>query len=102
MKIRIGTILGIDGDSDPGPFNEAVRAMEALGFDSLWLAELISRGTPDPIVGLAHAGRVGQAAALARPAVHRAAARRLRARAARPRRAGRFPPSRGADPGPGL
>ena len=55
MKIRIGTILGIDGGSDPGPFNEAVDAMERLGFDSLWLAELISRSTPDPIVGLAHA-----------------------------------------------
>jgi len=55
MKIRIGTILGIDGDSDPGPFNEAVAAMEDLGFDSLWLAELTSRPTPDPIVGLAHA-----------------------------------------------
>jgi len=55
MKIRIGTILGIDGNSDPGPFNEAVAAMEALGFDSLWLAELMSRETPDPIVGLAHA-----------------------------------------------
>jgi probable F420-dependent oxidoreductase len=52
MKIRIGTILGIDGDSDPGPFNEAVTAMEELGFDSLWLAELTSRATPDPIVGL--------------------------------------------------
>ena len=55
MKIRIGTILGIDGDSDPGPFNEAVAAMEDLRFDSLWLAELTSRATPDPIVGLAHA-----------------------------------------------
>jgi probable F420-dependent oxidoreductase len=55
MKIRIGTILGIDGGSDPGPFNEAVAAMEDLGFDSLWLAELTSRATPDPIVGLAHA-----------------------------------------------
>jgi probable F420-dependent oxidoreductase len=55
MKIRIGTILGIDGGSDPGPFNEAVAAMEELGFDSLWLAELMSRPTPDPIVGLAHA-----------------------------------------------
>lgn len=52
MKIRIGTILGIDGDSDPGPFGEAVTAMEELGFDSLWLAELTSRATPDPIVGL--------------------------------------------------
>ena len=52
MKIRIGTILGIDGDSDPGPFNEAVTAMEDLGFDSLWLAELTSRPTPDPIIGL--------------------------------------------------
>jgi len=55
MKIRIGTILGIDGDSDPGPFNDALAAMEDLGFDSLWLAELTSRPTPDPIVGLAHA-----------------------------------------------
>ena len=55
VKIRIGTILGIDGDSDPGPFNEAVAALEDLGFDSLWLAELVSRATPDPIVGLAHA-----------------------------------------------
>jgi probable F420-dependent oxidoreductase len=52
MKIRIGTILGIDGDSDPGPFGEAVTAMEELGFGSLWLAELTSRATPDPIVGL--------------------------------------------------
>ncbi|HEV7688660.1 MAG TPA: LLM class flavin-dependent oxidoreductase, partial [Acidimicrobiia bacterium] len=52
MKIRIGIILGIDGDSDPGPFGEAVTAMEELGFDSLWLAELTSRATPDPIVGL--------------------------------------------------
>ena len=52
MKIRIGIILGIDGDSDPGPFGEAVMAMEELGFDSLWLAELTSRATPDPIVGL--------------------------------------------------
>jgi probable F420-dependent oxidoreductase len=55
MKIRIGTILGIDGDSDPGPFNEAVTATEDLGFDSLWLAELTSRPTPDPIVGLTYA-----------------------------------------------
>jgi probable F420-dependent oxidoreductase len=55
VKIRIGTILGIDGGADPGPFNEAVAAMEDLGFDSLWLAELMSRATPDPIVGLAHA-----------------------------------------------
>lgn len=52
MKIRIGTILGIDGNSDPGPFGEAVAAMEELGFDSLWLAELTSRATPDPMVGL--------------------------------------------------
>jgi probable F420-dependent oxidoreductase len=55
MKIRIGTIFGIDGDSDPGPFNEAVTATEDLGFDSLWLAELTSRPTPDPIVGLTYA-----------------------------------------------
>jgi probable F420-dependent oxidoreductase len=52
MKIRIGTILGIDGDSDPGAFNEAVTATEELGFDSLWLAELTSRPAPDPMVGL--------------------------------------------------
>jgi len=55
MKIRIGTILGIDGGTDPGAFAEAVAAMESLGFDSLWLAELTSRPTPDPIVGLSFA-----------------------------------------------
>src|SRR5437763_4701144 len=55
MKIRIGTILGIDGGADPGAFSEAVTAMESLGFDSLWLAELTSRPTPDPIVGLTFA-----------------------------------------------
>jgi probable F420-dependent oxidoreductase len=52
MKIRIGTILGIDGDCDAGPFNEAVTATEELGFDSLWLAELTSKPTPDPMIGL--------------------------------------------------
>ena len=35
------TILGIDGDSDPGPFNEAVAAMEALGFDSVWAGDSV-------------------------------------------------------------
>ncbi|HEV7864846.1 MAG TPA: LLM class flavin-dependent oxidoreductase [Acidimicrobiia bacterium] len=55
MKIRIGTILGIDGGSDPGAFRESVAAMEDLGFDSLWLAELTSRPSPDPIVGLTYA-----------------------------------------------
>jgi probable F420-dependent oxidoreductase len=55
MKVRIGTILGIDGDSDPGPFGEAVSASEELGFDSLWLAELTSRPAPDPMIGLAWA-----------------------------------------------
>jgi probable F420-dependent oxidoreductase len=55
MKIRIGTILGVDGGTDPGAFAETVDAMESLGFDSLWLAELTSRPTPDPIVGLSFA-----------------------------------------------
>jgi len=55
MKIRIGTIMGVDGGSDPGAFAAAVDAMESLGFDSLWLAELTSRPTPDPIVGLTFA-----------------------------------------------
>jgi probable F420-dependent oxidoreductase len=58
MKIRIGTILGIDGGTDPGAFSEAVAAMESLGFDSLWLAELTSRPSPDPIVGLTFAAAV--------------------------------------------
>src|SRR2546430_100301 len=55
MKIRIGTILGIDGGTDPGAFAEAVAAMESLGFDSLWLAELTSPAPPDPIGGLTFA-----------------------------------------------
>lgn len=55
MKVRIGVSLGIDGDTDPGALAEAVRAMEELRFDSVWLAERITTNTPDPIAGLAFA-----------------------------------------------
>lgn len=55
MKIRICVSLGIEGDTDPGALAETVTATEELRFDSLWLAERITTGTPDPIAGLAYA-----------------------------------------------
>ena len=55
MKVRIGVSLGIDGDTDPEALSDAVVAMEDLGFDSLWLAERTSTGTPDPVAGIGFA-----------------------------------------------
>ncbi|MCA1845851.1 MAG: LLM class flavin-dependent oxidoreductase [Actinobacteria bacterium] len=58
MKVRIGVSLGVDGSTDPGALDEAVRAMEDLRFDSLWLAERLTTPTPDPIAGIGFAAAV--------------------------------------------
>jgi probable F420-dependent oxidoreductase len=55
VKVRVGVSLGIDGDTDPAALAEAVRAMEDLRFDSLWLAERMTTATPDPIAALGFA-----------------------------------------------
>src|SRR3954469_24281162 len=52
MKIRIGYGLGAQRGLTADRFNEMVDALEALGFDSLWLSERVSGDAPDPIIGL--------------------------------------------------
>src|SRR2546426_5783683 len=54
MKIRIG--IGAAGaSSTPEALNELVRGLDDLGFDSLWLSEVLTGPVIDPVVGLAWA-----------------------------------------------
>ncbi|MGH7341067.1 MAG: LLM class flavin-dependent oxidoreductase, partial [Candidatus Rokuibacteriota bacterium] len=54
MKVRIG--VGSAGSaSNPEAFDELVRGLDDLGFDSLWLSEVLTGPVIDPIVGLAWA-----------------------------------------------
>ena len=54
MKIRIG--VGIGGANlTSGDLDLIVNRLEDHGFDSLWLAEVLTAGGPDPIAGLAWA-----------------------------------------------
>ncbi len=50
MKVRIG--IGAGAGADPGALG---RAIVDLGFDSLWLPEILSQPGPDPLVALAWA-----------------------------------------------
>ena len=58
MKIRIGVGLGAGGVSDSDAFCQAVQHMEQLGFDSLWLSEVLTTPVVDPLAGLAFAAGV--------------------------------------------
>src|SRR5438034_8321132 len=52
MKIRIG--VGAAGaSSTPDALAELVRGLDDLGFDSLWLSEVLTGPVIDPMVGLA-------------------------------------------------
>jgi probable F420-dependent oxidoreductase len=54
MKIRIG--VGASGAlSTPEALAELVGAIDSLGFDSLWLSEVLTGPVLDPVVGLAWA-----------------------------------------------
>ena len=54
MKIRIG--VGAAGASaTPAALSELVTAVDELGFDSLWLSEVLTGPVLDPVVGLAWA-----------------------------------------------
>ncbi len=54
MKIRIGVGLGTQTlTNDAETFGPYVEAVEALGFDSLWLSERLTGDAPDPLVALA-------------------------------------------------
>src|ERR671936_999021 len=54
MKIRIG--VGAAGAaSTPDALGELVTAIDQLGFDSLWLSEVLTGPILDPLVGLSWA-----------------------------------------------
>jgi probable F420-dependent oxidoreductase len=53
LKVRIGFGLGTRTPLDAEPFADLVDALEALGFDSLWLSERATGPAPDPMIGLA-------------------------------------------------
>ena len=55
MKIRIGVGLGAGGAADSDTFGETVLQMERVGFDSLWLSEVLTTPVVDPLAGLAFA-----------------------------------------------
>jgi probable F420-dependent oxidoreductase len=54
MKIRIGVGSG-GAASTPAALAEIVGAIDALGFDSLWLSEVLTGAVLDPVVGLSWA-----------------------------------------------
>ena len=54
MKIRIG-VGTAGGASTPDALAELVTGLDALGFDSLWLSEVLTGPVLDPLVGLAWA-----------------------------------------------
>lgn len=58
MKVRIGIGLGVAPPSAPG-LEELVGAMSAAGFDSIWLSEVLTAQSFDPLAALAWiAGRL--------------------------------------------
>ena len=54
MKIRIGVGTG-GGFAGAEPLLELVSGLDALGFDSLWLSEVLTGPVVDPLIGLAWA-----------------------------------------------
>ncbi len=60
MKIRIG--IGAAGaSSTPEALNELVRGLDDLGFDSLWVSEVLTGPVLDPVVSLAWAAASARA-----------------------------------------
>jgi probable F420-dependent oxidoreductase len=54
VKVRIG--IGAGGaDLEPEALVALGRGIQDVGFDSLWLSEVLTRAGPDPLVGLAWA-----------------------------------------------
>jgi probable F420-dependent oxidoreductase len=55
QHVRIGFALGTRTNLNDHGFGTVVDALEALGYDSLWLSERIGGAAPDPLVGMAFA-----------------------------------------------
>jgi probable F420-dependent oxidoreductase len=57
MKVRIAVGLGATA-LDAGTFPAVVGALGSLGFDSLWISEVLTGPGPDPLVALATAAQL--------------------------------------------
>ena len=55
MKIRIGVAAGAGVVDDAGAFFDLVDALDELGYDSIWVPDVITTPTLDPIAALAAA-----------------------------------------------
>ena len=55
MKVRFGFTCRGQADLALDTFPQLVADLERLGFDSIWLPELMLNGPFDPLIGLAHA-----------------------------------------------
>lgn len=55
MKVRIGIGAGTGAESDPSSVASLVDDLDELGFDSLWLPEILTVPSIDPLVGMAYA-----------------------------------------------
>ena len=53
MKVRIGVGTGIGVESGPAALRSLVDDLDVLGFDSIWLPEVLTAATSDPLAGLA-------------------------------------------------
>lgn len=52
MKVRIGVAAGAGVVSDPKEFLGLVDALDDLGYDSLWVPDIVAAPTLDPLVAL--------------------------------------------------
>ncbi len=55
MKVRIGVGMGLTPFADGSEFGRLVDDIDELGFDSIWLPEILTAPALDPLVGLAYA-----------------------------------------------
>ena len=55
VKVRIGVGMGLTPVGDAAEFGGLVDAIDHLGFDSIWLPEILTAPVLDPLVGLAFA-----------------------------------------------
>jgi probable F420-dependent oxidoreductase len=55
MKVRIGISMGVAPMGEPAGFARLVDDIDELGFDSLWLPEVLTAPTLDPLTGMSFA-----------------------------------------------
>ena len=55
LKVRIGYSAGAAGAADPAVFAHLVDALERLGFDSVWVPEVLTGASFDPLTALGFA-----------------------------------------------